>query len=229
MLAGISLLFSPFFFGFRFRLRCRYRASFLVLVLVLVLVLIFFFFCFCCSTFDFFGWFYFSLSLLLSLLFRRFVKTRLLLLSFGLSLQFHLPPPSFIPLTPPSFTFFFLHPLLTPSTGAAFSTIGITGTTGFLAGAGGAAVITTGGVLTGSSIAVRGMINRTKQVSLASIRFFCFFLPFFVFFRDLWFRRWTRGLRGCKRDHWMHREIIGCRERSLDAEWMQNGSRELMT
>ena len=48
--------------------------------------------------------------------------------------------------------------------GAAFTTIGITGTTGFLAGTGGAAVITTGGVLTGSSIAVRGMARRTKQV-----------------------------------------------------------------
>ncbi|KAG5220206.1 DUF726-domain-containing protein [Salix suchowensis] len=46
----------------------------------------------------------------------------------------------------------------------AFTTIGITGTTGFLAGAGGAAVITTGGVLTGSGIAAKGMAKRTKQV-----------------------------------------------------------------
>ncbi|KAJ7729098.1 hypothetical protein DFH07DRAFT_871425 [Mycena maculata] len=57
-----------------------------------------------------------------------------------------------------------LAPVIGVGLGAAFSTIGITGTTGFLAGAGGAAVITTGGVLTGSSIAVRGMINRTQQV-----------------------------------------------------------------
>ncbi|KAJ7157310.1 hypothetical protein C8R46DRAFT_1114091 [Mycena filopes] len=57
-----------------------------------------------------------------------------------------------------------LAPVIGVGIGAAFSTIGITGTTGFLAGAGGAAVITTGGVLTGSSIAVRGMINRTQQV-----------------------------------------------------------------
>ncbi|KAJ7239747.1 hypothetical protein B0H12DRAFT_1237476 [Mycena haematopus] len=57
-----------------------------------------------------------------------------------------------------------LAPVIGVGLGTALSTIGITGTTGFLAGAGGAAVITTGGVLTGSSIAVRGMINRTKQV-----------------------------------------------------------------
>ena len=48
--------------------------------------------------------------------------------------------------------------------GAAFTTIGITGTTGFLAGTGGAAVITTGGVLTGSGIAARGMARRTQYV-----------------------------------------------------------------
>ncbi|TFK69887.1 DUF726-domain-containing protein [Pluteus cervinus] len=55
-------------------------------------------------------------------------------------------------------------PLIGAGLGAAFTTIGITGTTGFLAGAGGAAVITTGGVLTGSSIAARGMAKRTQQV-----------------------------------------------------------------
>src|SRR6266576_813570 len=48
--------------------------------------------------------------------------------------------------------------------GAAFTTIGIGGTTGFLAGTGGAAVITTGGVLTGSGIAVKGMSKRTQLV-----------------------------------------------------------------
>ncbi|KAF8899424.1 hypothetical protein BD779DRAFT_1795853 [Infundibulicybe gibba] len=57
-----------------------------------------------------------------------------------------------------------LAPVIGAGLGAAFTTIGITGTTGFLAGAGGAAVITTGGVLTGSGIAVRGMVNRTQQV-----------------------------------------------------------------
>lgn len=57
-----------------------------------------------------------------------------------------------------------LAPVIGAGLGAAFTTIGIGGTTGFLAGAGGAAVITTGGVLTGSSIAVRGMAKRTQQV-----------------------------------------------------------------
>ena len=57
-----------------------------------------------------------------------------------------------------------LAPVIGAGLGAAFTTIGITGTTGFLAGAGGAAVITTGGVLTGSGIAVRGMARRTQYV-----------------------------------------------------------------
>ncbi|KAI0964105.1 hypothetical protein AcW1_001004 [Taiwanofungus camphoratus] len=57
-----------------------------------------------------------------------------------------------------------LAPVIGAGLGAAFTTIGITGTTGFLAGSAGAAVITTGGVLTGSGIAVRGMANRTQYV-----------------------------------------------------------------
>lgn len=58
--------------------------------------------------------------------------------------------------------------LLAPVIGAglagAFATVGITGTTGFLAGAGGAAMITTGGVLTGANIAGKGMARRTREV-----------------------------------------------------------------
>ncbi|PFH48104.1 hypothetical protein AMATHDRAFT_76886 [Amanita thiersii Skay4041] len=57
-----------------------------------------------------------------------------------------------------------LAPVIGAGLGAALTTIGISGTTGFLAGAGGAAVITTGGVLTGSGIAVKGMAKRTQQV-----------------------------------------------------------------
>ncbi|PCH34301.1 DUF726-domain-containing protein [Wolfiporia cocos MD-104 SS10] len=57
-----------------------------------------------------------------------------------------------------------LAPVIGAGLGAAFTTIGITGTTGFLAGTAGAAVITTGGVLTGSGLAVRGMANRTRYV-----------------------------------------------------------------
>ncbi|KIK94425.1 hypothetical protein PAXRUDRAFT_142885 [Paxillus rubicundulus Ve08.2h10] len=57
-----------------------------------------------------------------------------------------------------------LAPVIGAGLGAAFATVGISGTTGFLAGAGGAAVITTGGVLTGSGIAARGMARRTQNV-----------------------------------------------------------------
>jgi hypothetical protein len=57
-----------------------------------------------------------------------------------------------------------LAPVIGAGLGAAFTTIGIGGTTGFLAVTGGAVVITTGGVLTGSGIAARGMANRTQQV-----------------------------------------------------------------
>lgn len=57
-----------------------------------------------------------------------------------------------------------LAPVIGAGLGAALTTVGITGTTGFLAGAGGAAVITTGGVLTGSGIATKAMLKRTQQV-----------------------------------------------------------------
>lgn len=57
-----------------------------------------------------------------------------------------------------------LAPVIGAGLGAAFTTIGVGGTTGFLAGTGGAAIITTGGVLTGSGIAARGMAHRTQQV-----------------------------------------------------------------
>ncbi|KAJ7776119.1 hypothetical protein B0H16DRAFT_1879540 [Mycena metata] len=57
-----------------------------------------------------------------------------------------------------------LAPIIGAGLGATFSTIGITGTTGFLAGAGGAAVITTGGVLTGSIF--RFMTGKLDDVPL---------------------------------------------------------------
>lgn len=57
-----------------------------------------------------------------------------------------------------------LAPVIGAGLGAAFTTIGISGTAGFLGGVGGAAVITTGGVLTGSSIAASGMARRTGVV-----------------------------------------------------------------
>jgi hypothetical protein len=57
-----------------------------------------------------------------------------------------------------------LAPVIGAGLGTAFTTIGVSGTGAFLTGAGGAAVITTGGVLTGSGIAVKGMSRRTRQV-----------------------------------------------------------------
>jgi len=57
-----------------------------------------------------------------------------------------------------------LAPVIGAGLGAAFTTIGVTGTTTFFASAGGAALITTGGALTGSGIAVKGMARRTRQV-----------------------------------------------------------------
>ncbi|KAG6845580.1 hypothetical protein H0H87_007259 [Tephrocybe sp. NHM501043] len=57
-----------------------------------------------------------------------------------------------------------LAPVIGAGLGAALTTIGIGGSTGFLVGAAGTAVITTGGVLTGSGIAVRGMAKRTRLV-----------------------------------------------------------------
>jgi hypothetical protein len=57
-----------------------------------------------------------------------------------------------------------LAPVIGAGLGAAFATIGVSGTSAFLTGVGGAAVITTGGVLTGSGIAAKGMSKRTRQV-----------------------------------------------------------------
>ncbi|KAG1737014.1 hypothetical protein EDB19DRAFT_1910017 [Suillus lakei] len=62
-----------------------------------------------------------------------------------------------------------LAPVIGAGLGAAFAAVGISGTTGFLAGAGGAAVITTGGVLTGSGIAAQGMARRTQQVRIFDV------------------------------------------------------------
>ncbi|CAE6445010.1 unnamed protein product [Rhizoctonia solani] len=62
-----------------------------------------------------------------------------------------------------------LAPVIGLGLGAALGTVGLTGTTTFLTGAGGAALITTGGVLSGSSIAGRGMAKRTRQVKTFTV------------------------------------------------------------
>ncbi|EJD03554.1 DUF726-domain-containing protein [Fomitiporia mediterranea MF3/22] len=59
-----------------------------------------------------------------------------------------------------------LAPFIGAGLAGAFTTIGVTGTGAFLAGTGGAAVITTAGTLTGSGIAVRGMARRTQDVRI---------------------------------------------------------------
>ncbi|KAK4698949.1 hypothetical protein P7C70_g7321, partial [Phenoliferia sp. Uapishka_3] len=57
-----------------------------------------------------------------------------------------------------------LAPVIGAGLGAALTTVGVTGTTSFLAGAGGAAVISSGATLTGSVIGGRAMAKRTRHV-----------------------------------------------------------------
>jgi hypothetical protein len=59
-----------------------------------------------------------------------------------------------------------LAPVIGAGLGAAFTAVGVSGTSAFLGGTAGAAVITTGGVLTGSGIAGRSMAKRTQQVRI---------------------------------------------------------------
>jgi hypothetical protein len=63
-----------------------------------------------------------------------------------------------------------LAPLLGAGLAAGFTTIGVAGTGGFLAGAGGAAIVTTTGVLTGGTIAVRAANRRTGAVKTFEYR-----------------------------------------------------------
>ncbi|KAI9839340.1 MAG: hypothetical protein M1837_002225 [Sclerophora amabilis] len=63
-----------------------------------------------------------------------------------------------------------LAPVIGAGLAAGFTTIGVAGTSGFLAGAGGAAVITTTGVLTGGTIAVRASSRRMGSVKTFEYR-----------------------------------------------------------
>ncbi|OCK81021.1 DUF726-domain-containing protein [Lepidopterella palustris CBS 459.81] len=63
-----------------------------------------------------------------------------------------------------------LAPVIGAGLAAGFTTIGVAGTSGFLAGAGGAAVITTTGVLSGGTIAVRAANRRTGSVKTFEYR-----------------------------------------------------------
>ncbi|KNE67013.1 hypothetical protein AMAG_11478 [Allomyces macrogynus ATCC 38327] len=56
-------------------------------------------------------------------------------------------------------------PLIGAGLGAAFTGVGLTGTTSFLSGTGGVALITTGATLTGSRVAQTKMAKRTRGIS----------------------------------------------------------------
>ncbi|OLL22392.1 putative membrane protein [Neolecta irregularis DAH-3] len=59
-----------------------------------------------------------------------------------------------------------LAPVIGAGFGAAFTTIGVAGTSAFLTGTSGAALITTGGAVTGATIAGKGMYRRTRNVKI---------------------------------------------------------------
>jgi hypothetical protein len=63
-----------------------------------------------------------------------------------------------------------LAPLIGAGLAAGFTTIGVAGTSSFLAGAGGAAIITSTGVVTGSTVGVRAMNRRTGNVKTFEYR-----------------------------------------------------------
>lgn len=63
-----------------------------------------------------------------------------------------------------------LAPLIGAGLAAGFATIGITGTSGFLAGAGGASLVTTAGVAVGATAGSRSMIRRMGSVKTFEFR-----------------------------------------------------------
>ncbi|KAF2025232.1 DUF726-domain-containing protein [Setomelanomma holmii] len=63
-----------------------------------------------------------------------------------------------------------LAPLIGAGLAAGFTTIGVAGTSGFLAGAGGATIITTTGIVTGSTVGVRAANRRTGNVKTFEYR-----------------------------------------------------------
>lgn len=63
-----------------------------------------------------------------------------------------------------------LAPVIGAGLAAGFTTIGVAGTSGFLAGAGGAAIITTTGIVTGGAVAVKASHRRTGAVKTFEYR-----------------------------------------------------------
>ncbi|BGP46620.1 hypothetical protein JCM10450v2_002467 [Rhodotorula kratochvilovae] len=62
-----------------------------------------------------------------------------------------------------------LAPFIGAGLGAALATVGVSGTSGFLAGAGGAAIISSGATLTGATIGGKAMARRTRHVKTFDI------------------------------------------------------------
>ncbi|GAA6051497.1 hypothetical protein JCM3770_004563 [Rhodotorula araucariae] len=62
-----------------------------------------------------------------------------------------------------------LAPFIGAGLGAALATVGVSGTSGFLAGAGGAAIISSGATLTGATIGGKAMAKRTRHVKTFDI------------------------------------------------------------
>lgn len=63
-----------------------------------------------------------------------------------------------------------LAPFIGAGLGAALATVGVSGTSGFLAGAGGAAIISSGATLTGATIGGKAMAKRTRHVTTFEIQ-----------------------------------------------------------
>ncbi|BGP14372.1 hypothetical protein JCM10213_004496 [Rhodosporidiobolus nylandii] len=63
-----------------------------------------------------------------------------------------------------------LAPVIGAGLGAALTTVGVTGTSGFLAGAGGAAIISSGATLTGMKIGGQAMARRTRHVQTFEVQ-----------------------------------------------------------
>ncbi|GAA5998231.1 uncharacterized protein JCM10292_001059 [Rhodotorula paludigena] len=63
-----------------------------------------------------------------------------------------------------------LAPVIGAGLGAALTTVGVTGTSGFLAGAGGAAIISSGATLTGATIGGKAMARRTRHVKTFEVQ-----------------------------------------------------------
>lgn len=63
-----------------------------------------------------------------------------------------------------------LAPVIGAGLGAALTTVGVSGTTTFLAGAGGSAIIASGATITGATIGGKAMARRTRNVKTFDVQ-----------------------------------------------------------